>query len=248
MSKLKIFNINVKDAKDNDNLNTRELKTLLDESGDLIPKQYRGMLSSILGMEELVVEDIMTPTSEVIGIDIDLGYFEWSLSEGEGEGSARVDDLAYNALEDSIDADGVLVPLIELGVSYRVTGPNLFSFGDWKLIPRDTSDVVRLGCMDSAFPNYDALASEDDGSCANIEGCMDPLADNYNSNATFDDGSCVISGCIDPLALNYNSNTTVDDNSCYYTLPNIIINEIHKRKMLCIFYFEYFSNAIVLPF
>jgi len=71
---LGIFNINVKDAKDNDNLNTQELKTLLDESGDLIPKQYRGMLSSILGMEELVVEDIMTPTSEVIGIDIDLGY------------------------------------------------------------------------------------------------------------------------------------------------------------------------------
>ena len=71
---LGIFNINVKDAKDNDNLNTQELKTLLDESGDLIPKQYRGMLSSILGMEELVVEDIMTPASEVIGIDIDLGY------------------------------------------------------------------------------------------------------------------------------------------------------------------------------
>ena len=71
---LKIFNIDVEDAKDNDNLNTQELKTLLDESGDLIPKQYRGMLSSILGMEELVVEDIMTPTSEVIGIDIDLGY------------------------------------------------------------------------------------------------------------------------------------------------------------------------------
>jgi Mg2+/Co2+ transporter CorB len=71
---LGIFNINVKDAKDNDNLNTQELKTLLDESGDLIPKQYRGMLSSILGMEELVVEDIMTPSSEVIGIDIDLDY------------------------------------------------------------------------------------------------------------------------------------------------------------------------------
>ena len=73
---LKIFDISVKDAKDNDNLNTQELKTLLDESGDLIPKQYRGMLSSILGMEELVVEDIMTPTSEIIGIDADLGYIE----------------------------------------------------------------------------------------------------------------------------------------------------------------------------
>ena len=73
---LKIFDISVKDAKDNDNLNTQELKTLLDESGDLIPKQYRGMLSSILGMEELVVEDIMTPTAEIIGIDTDLGYEE----------------------------------------------------------------------------------------------------------------------------------------------------------------------------
>jgi Mg2+/Co2+ transporter CorB len=73
---LKVFDISVKDAKDNDNLNTQELKTLLDESGDLIPKQYRGMLSSILGMEELVVEDIMTPTAEIIGIDTDLGYEE----------------------------------------------------------------------------------------------------------------------------------------------------------------------------
>ena len=71
---LRVFKINVKDAKDNDNLNTQELKTLLDESGDLIPKQYRGMLSSILGMEELVVEDIMTPASEVVGIDVDLDY------------------------------------------------------------------------------------------------------------------------------------------------------------------------------
>ena len=67
---LKIFNLNAKDASDNDNLNTQELKTLLDESGALIPKQYRGMLSSILGMEELVVEDIMIPTSEIIGIDL----------------------------------------------------------------------------------------------------------------------------------------------------------------------------------
>jgi Mg2+/Co2+ transporter CorB len=71
---LKLFKLNAKDANDNDNLNTQELKTLLDESGDLIPKQYRGMLSSILGMEELVVEDIMTPTSEIIGLDLNNSY------------------------------------------------------------------------------------------------------------------------------------------------------------------------------
>ena len=67
---LKLFKLNAKDANLNDNLNTEELKTLLDESGDLIPKTYRKMLSSVLGMEELVVEDMMLPTSEVIGIDV----------------------------------------------------------------------------------------------------------------------------------------------------------------------------------
>ena len=36
----------------------------------MIPFQFKEMLSSILGMEELVVEDIMIPTSEVIGINI----------------------------------------------------------------------------------------------------------------------------------------------------------------------------------
>jgi len=71
---LRLFKLNAKDANDNDNLNTQELKTLLDESGDLIPKQYRGMLSSILGMEELVVEDIMTPTSEIIGLNLNDSY------------------------------------------------------------------------------------------------------------------------------------------------------------------------------
>ena len=73
---LKIFNLNAKDATLNDNLNTEELRTLLDESGDLIPKQYRKMLSSVLGMEELVVEDIMLPTNEIIGIDVDKGNEE----------------------------------------------------------------------------------------------------------------------------------------------------------------------------
>ncbi len=71
---LKIFSLDAKDANTNDNLNTEELRTLLEESGDLIPKQYRKMLSSVLGMEELIVEDIMVPTAEIIGIDINDDY------------------------------------------------------------------------------------------------------------------------------------------------------------------------------
>ena len=94
--------------------------------------------------------------------------------------------------------------------------------------PRDTADVVRVGCTDSNFPNYDVLATLDDGSCVSIPGCTNPDADNYDPAATLDDGSCVIVGCTDPTALNYEANATeADDASCYYTLPSVIINEIH---------------------
>ena len=43
---------------------------MLDEHGELIPNQSRAMLSSILGMEELTVEDIMIPRNEIVAIDI----------------------------------------------------------------------------------------------------------------------------------------------------------------------------------
>ena len=67
---LRFFNVDPMQSATNDNLNSDELRTLLDDHGDLIPNQSREMLSSILGMEELTVEDIMTPHAEIIGIDI----------------------------------------------------------------------------------------------------------------------------------------------------------------------------------
>ena len=158
---------------------------------------------------------------------ITASFGEWNLSDGTGQG--MVASLGYNAVNDSVvGLDGSTMALVELDRNYRVTGPNFFSFGNWKVCPRDTVDVVRIGCTDSSFPNYDPAAGLDDGSCANIAGCTNADADNYNAEATVDDGSCVITGCTDPTALNYNENTTLEDNTtCYYTLPNIVINEIH---------------------
>lgn len=57
-----------------------------------------------------------------------------------------------------------------------------------------------------------------DGTCGPvfILGCTDPNAINYNAEATDDDGSCEypVWGCTDPNAANYNANATVDDGSC----------------------------------
>ena len=170
---------------------------------------------------ESVLTQLLAPVSNE-----NAGYGDWLLDDGSG--NAKVANLGYNAVNDSVDVGGVMVPVVALGATYRVTAPNFYSYGAWKLVPRDTSDVVRLGCMDSSFPNFDPLAAEDDGSCSSTPGCMNPEADNYNPDATVDDDSCVIAGCDDPLALNYNANVTDPDNStCYYTLPSIIINEIH---------------------
>ncbi len=67
---LNLLNVDPADSAENDNLNSGELRTLLSEHGDLIPDQSRAMLSSILDLEDLTVEDIMVPAAEMVGIDL----------------------------------------------------------------------------------------------------------------------------------------------------------------------------------
>ena len=84
------------------------------------------------------------------------------------------------------------------------------------------------GCSDDAACNYDAGATDDDGSCTyadtgydcdgnciadtdgdgicdafEVAGCTDPAAANYDPFATDDDASCLDPICIDPEACNY---------------------------------------------
>ena len=161
-------------------------------------------------------------------VEIVVAYGQWTVNDGSATSNCMVNSMGYEALNAVVDIDDMSYNLIELGATYKVTGPNFYSYSHWKIAPRSNEDVVRLGCTDPTFPNYDQLASEDDNSCSNIEGCTDNTADNYDPLATADDGSCVITGCTDGTALNYNPNVTSEDNSiCYYSLPNIIINEIH---------------------
>lgn len=59
-----------------DHLHPEELRTVVDEAGDLIPDQHQGMLLNVLDLEKATVEDIMIPRNEVIGIDLEDGVPE----------------------------------------------------------------------------------------------------------------------------------------------------------------------------
>lgn len=54
-----------------DHLHPEELRTVVDEAGDLIPDQHQGMLLNVLDLGKASVEDIMIPRNEVIGIDLE---------------------------------------------------------------------------------------------------------------------------------------------------------------------------------
>ena len=51
-------------------LSSEELKTVVNESGALLHKRDQDMLVSILDLEKVVVEDIMIPRSDLVGIDV----------------------------------------------------------------------------------------------------------------------------------------------------------------------------------
>jgi len=53
-----------------DILTMDELRTMVSEAGALIPSQHKSMLTSILDLDNITVEDIMIPRSEIVGIDL----------------------------------------------------------------------------------------------------------------------------------------------------------------------------------
>ena len=62
--------LGTKETTINEDLSPEELKSVLENSGDLIPKKYQDMLISVLELDKVSVDEVMTQRSEVIGIDI----------------------------------------------------------------------------------------------------------------------------------------------------------------------------------
>jgi len=58
------------DNMDSSKLNSAELRTIVDEAGGLIPRRHQDMLLSILDLENVTVEDLMVPRSDIAAINI----------------------------------------------------------------------------------------------------------------------------------------------------------------------------------
>ncbi|MCN4143849.1 MAG: HlyC/CorC family transporter [Thiohalomonas sp.] len=65
---LKLFGIHK--TNNNDALSPEELRTIVNETGSMIPAKHQKMLLNILDLEAVKVEDIMVARSEIVGLDM----------------------------------------------------------------------------------------------------------------------------------------------------------------------------------
>ena len=67
---LRLFGVSTKGSKD-ERLTSDELRTVVSEAGAMIPRRHQKMLTNILDLERVTVNDIMIPRNEIVGVDLD---------------------------------------------------------------------------------------------------------------------------------------------------------------------------------
>ncbi len=72
----RIFGLDPSKTNIADNLHPEELRTVVDEAGELLSDQHQGMLLNVLDLEKATVEDILVPRNEISGIDIETSIDE----------------------------------------------------------------------------------------------------------------------------------------------------------------------------
>lgn len=68
---VRLLGFTIDASEEQQQLTPEELRTVVYESGERIPRRRHGMLLNILDLEKATVSDIMVPRGDVLGIDID---------------------------------------------------------------------------------------------------------------------------------------------------------------------------------
>lgn len=71
---LKLFGVKIHNVEDAHALSHEELQTLIYEATSQLPEQYRSMLSSVLELENVTVEDVMIPKQDMYAVDVELPF------------------------------------------------------------------------------------------------------------------------------------------------------------------------------
>ena len=133
--------------------------------------------------------------------------------------TAELDGALTNELIKFQLVNGINIYDVEMAtpVTYVSNGLNP------KSLPATVTTYCMFGCTSEWAENYNADATDDDGSCY-LNGCMDQNACNYTMYATADDGSCTIPGCTDNTFIEYYHQGFVDgcdDGSCSKATANL---------------------------
>ena len=70
---LKLFRVSV-DQVNKEQLSSDELRTIVNEAGVMISGRHQKMLTSILDLEKVTIDDIMVPRNEIVGIDMNADW------------------------------------------------------------------------------------------------------------------------------------------------------------------------------
>ena len=81
------------------------------------------------------------------------------------------------------------------------------------------TQLVKFGCTDSLFTEYQPTATLNDGTCLTpvVFGCTDPTFTEFSPFANTEDGTCstpVVEGCTDSTFLEFEAVANTDDGSC----------------------------------
>lgn len=108
-------------------LTNEELRSVVHEAGGLLPTEHRGMIISLLDLEQATVEDIIIPKADIVGIDLELPWQE-ILEQLETAQHTRL-PLYHDSIDNLIGLIHVR-SVLNLMLEKRLTKENLIKMAD----------------------------------------------------------------------------------------------------------------------